>query len=179
MTAQLTRSPPAAPELHLSVRRDPLHQQESPHNPGSLVIAPAVSKMSNTNDAFRGMNGKEALFKSKAELKAEKEAARAAKKLEKSKVSATPSAAKQQSPCTVWLAAKIGVCTLHMCESWYVQQELASRAWTSHLHGCQLVVSSCIAVVARKVPAAAATLAQSNLNTNVVSLFTRCRALAA
>lgn len=42
--------------------------------------------MANTNDAFRGMNGKESLFKSKAEIKAEKEAAKAAKKLEKSKV---------------------------------------------------------------------------------------------
>lgn len=43
-------------------------------------------KMSNTNNAFRGMDGKDALFKSKAEIKAEKEAAKAAKKLEKSKV---------------------------------------------------------------------------------------------
>jgi hypothetical protein len=42
--------------------------------------------MANTNDAFRGMNGEERLFKSKAELKAEKDAARAKKKLEKSKV---------------------------------------------------------------------------------------------
>ena len=52
--------------------------------------APAVSKMSSTNDAFRGMNGEERLFKSKAELKAEKAAAKEKKKLEKSKVKATP-----------------------------------------------------------------------------------------
>jgi hypothetical protein len=48
--------------------------------------------MANTNNAFRGMDGKEALFKSKAELKAEKEAAKAKKKMEKSKVMATSTA---------------------------------------------------------------------------------------
>jgi len=42
--------------------------------------------MSATNNAFRGMDGADALFKSKAELKAEKAAAKEKKKLEKSKV---------------------------------------------------------------------------------------------
>lgn len=60
----------------------------------------AEAKMADaTNDAFRGMKGAEALFKSKAELKAEKEQKKAAKKLEKSKVgsSATPSASQQST----------------------------------------------------------------------------------
>ncbi|WIA10679.1 hypothetical protein OEZ85_010859 [Tetradesmus obliquus] len=43
--------------------------------------------MSATNNAFRGMDGADALFKSKAELKAEKAAAKEKKKLEKSKSS--------------------------------------------------------------------------------------------
>jgi hypothetical protein len=42
--------------------------------------------MASTNNAFRGMDGADALFKSKAELKAEKAAAKEKKKLEKSKV---------------------------------------------------------------------------------------------
>jgi hypothetical protein len=43
--------------------------------------------MASTNNAFRGMDGVDSLFKSKAELKAEKAAAKEKKKLEKSKVS--------------------------------------------------------------------------------------------
>jgi hypothetical protein len=42
--------------------------------------------MASTNNAFRGMDGVDSLFKSKAELKAEKAAAKEKKKLEKSKV---------------------------------------------------------------------------------------------
>jgi hypothetical protein len=42
--------------------------------------------MASTNNAFRGMDGVDSLFKSKAELKAEKAAAKEAKKLGKSKV---------------------------------------------------------------------------------------------
>lgn len=42
-----------------------------------------------TNGAFRGMTGKDALFKSKAEMKAEKAALKEKKKMEKSKVSST------------------------------------------------------------------------------------------
>eukprot|EP00882_Tetradesmus_deserticola_P006325 GHRQ01006654.1.p1 GENE.GHRQ01006654.1~~GHRQ01006654.1.p1 ORF type:complete len:528 (+),score=237.91 GHRQ01006654.1:258-1841(+) len=43
--------------------------------------------MASTNNAFRGMDGADALFKSKAELKAEKAAAKEKKKMEKSKSS--------------------------------------------------------------------------------------------
>jgi len=42
-----------------------------------------------TNGAFRGMTGKDALFKSKAEMKAEKAALKEKKKMEKSKVRPT------------------------------------------------------------------------------------------
>jgi hypothetical protein len=62
--------------------------------------------MANTNNAFRGMDGVESLFKSKAELKAEKEAAKAKKKLEKSKVRQPLLLQKQQCPCRVWFVSK-------------------------------------------------------------------------
>jgi hypothetical protein len=57
----------------------------------TLTVAGSISKqhttaMATTNNAFRGMDGVDSLFKSKAELKAEKAAAKEAKKLGKSKV---------------------------------------------------------------------------------------------
>ncbi len=55
------------------------------------------------------MNGKEALFKSKAELKAEKEAAKAKKKLEKSKVMATLCCCCWVQPCWPWHAQYVAL----------------------------------------------------------------------